>query len=67
MASDWPLVTTGRKGELARTAQHLLRQRGSDISVDGVVGPVTEAAIRDFQKSKNLPVDGVSATRRGSS
>ncbi len=57
--TDWPLVKSGRKGELAKTAQYLLRHRGFDIAVDGVVGPLTEGAIRDFQKSENLRVDGV--------
>lgn len=57
--TDWPLVKSGRTGELARTAQHLLRHRGFDITADGIVGPLTDAAIRDFQKSANLVVDGV--------
>jgi peptidoglycan hydrolase-like protein with peptidoglycan-binding domain len=59
VTSDWPLVTTGRKGELARTAQYLLRQRGFDVAADGDVGPLTVAAIRDFQKSQDLEVDGI--------
>lgn len=57
--TDWPLVKTGRKGELAKTAQYLLRQHGFDVAADGIVGPLTEGAIRDFQKSQNLDVDGV--------
>ena len=57
--TDWPLVKTGRKGELAKTAQYLLRHRGAKIEADGIVGAITEGAIRDFQKSQNLPVDGV--------
>ncbi len=57
--TDWPLVKTGRRGELAKTAQYLLRHRGAKIEADGIVGAITEGAIRDFQKSQNLPVDGV--------
>ena len=57
--TDWPLVKSGRTGELARTAQYLLRQRGFDIAADGIVGPITDAAIRDFQKAENLAVDGI--------
>ena len=57
--SDWPLVKTGRKGELAKTAQYLLRHRGFNCAADGIVGPVTEGAIRDFQKSQSLQVDGI--------
>jgi peptidoglycan hydrolase-like protein with peptidoglycan-binding domain len=57
--TDWPLVKSGRTGELARTAQYLLRHRGFDIAADGIVGPITDAAIRDFQKAENLVVDGI--------
>ena len=57
--TDWPLVKSGRTGELARTAQYLLRHRGFDIAADGIVGPLTDAAIRDFQKAENLAVDGI--------
>lgn len=57
--TDWPLVMTGRKGELAKTAQYLLRHRGADIAADGIIGPLTDAAIRDFQKAGNLEVDGI--------
>ena len=59
VTTDWPLVMTGRTGELALTAQYLLRHRGFDITADGIVGPVTEGVIRDFQKSQNLQVDGI--------
>ena len=57
--TDWPLVDTRRRGELAKTAQYLLRHHGFDIAADGIVGPLTDAAIRDFQKSHDLAVDGV--------
>jgi peptidoglycan hydrolase-like protein with peptidoglycan-binding domain len=56
--SDWPLVKVGRAGELAKTAQYLLRHRGADIVVDGIVGPLTDAAIRAFQTSQGLQADG---------
>src|SRR5947209_20438299 len=57
--TDWPLVKNGRTGELAKTAQYLLRARGASIAADGIVGPKTEAAIRDFQKGQGLQVDGI--------
>jgi peptidoglycan hydrolase-like protein with peptidoglycan-binding domain len=57
--SDWPLVKVGRKGELAKTAQYLLRQHGATIQVDGDVGPLTDAAIKAFQTSKGLTADGI--------
>jgi peptidoglycan hydrolase-like protein with peptidoglycan-binding domain len=57
--SDWPLVKIGRKGELAKTAQYLLRHRGANIAVDGDVGPLTDAAIKAFQTSQGLTADGI--------
>ena len=57
--TDWPLVEIGREGELAKTAQYLLRHRGFDVEADAVIGPVAEAAIKDFQESENLQADGI--------
>ena len=56
---DWPLVKSGRKGELAKTAQYLLRHHGFKIAADGIVGSRTEGAVRGFQESQNLQVDGI--------
>ena len=39
--------------------QRLLATRGYDIGeIDGIIGPRTRAAIRDYQGKKRLPVDG---------
>lgn len=56
---NWILVKTGRTGPVAKTVQYLLRAHGQQVTVDGVVANQTEAAIRAFQRSRNLIVDGV--------
>ena len=44
--------------------QLLLRQAGYYRGqVDGTMGPETVKAIKEFQKSKNLKVDGIVGTR----
>ncbi|MEM7007772.1 MAG: N-acetylmuramidase family protein [Thermodesulfobacteriota bacterium] len=39
--------------------QNLLIKAGYDISADGDFGPITEAAVKDFQKKNKLVVDGI--------
>jgi peptidoglycan hydrolase-like protein with peptidoglycan-binding domain len=50
--STWPRVTV-------RSAQYLLRARGASLTVDGVFGSRTRAAVVAFQRSRGLVVDGV--------
>ncbi|HEU4370713.1 MAG TPA: peptidoglycan-binding protein [Methylomirabilota bacterium] len=56
-------VTGGDDGRRAdadvRSAQMALRDRGYDPgAIDGVMGPRTSAAVRDFQQKENLAVTG---------
>jgi peptidoglycan hydrolase-like protein with peptidoglycan-binding domain len=57
--SAWPVVRKGDENHPVRTLQDLLRARGHTVTVDGIFGPATEAAVRAFQQEKHLTVDGV--------
>ena len=57
--SPWPLVRKGDEHHPVETLQYLLRARGHNVTVDGIFGPVTDAAVRSFQQQKSLAVDGI--------
>lgn len=66
MALNWPLLREGQPApgplsvEPIRTLQYLLRQHGrGEVAVDGIFGPITAAAVRAFQQSRGLTVDGI--------
>jgi peptidoglycan hydrolase-like protein with peptidoglycan-binding domain len=56
---QWPLEQDGSTGENVRSIQYLLNDHGSRLTVDGVFGPRTEAAVRSFQRQHGLSVDGI--------
>lgn len=56
---NWPTVRQGASGEVVRTIQYLLRQRGQSVTVDGVFGSGTASAVRAFQTSQGLAVDAI--------
>ena len=51
-----PLVKKGNRGKAVMILQVLLGFKGDDL--DGSFGPVTDSAVRAFQKKKGLEVDG---------
>jgi Putative peptidoglycan binding domain/Common central domain of tyrosinase len=57
--SPWPIVKRGHTNHPVQTLQHLLRARRRLVTVDGIFGPRTEAAIRSFQQQRGLAVDGI--------
>jgi peptidoglycan hydrolase-like protein with peptidoglycan-binding domain len=63
MAATWPVLKEGdRDSEESNgvlKVQLLLRQRGFSLNADQIFGPITAGRVRDFQKSKNLAVDGI--------
>jgi peptidoglycan hydrolase-like protein with peptidoglycan-binding domain len=58
-ADTGQLVQKGASGDNVVAIQYLLRHHGSDVEVDGDFGDQTDAAVRAFQTSKGLTVDGV--------
>src|SRR4029077_16758045 len=55
----WPLVKRGSHGHPVPALQYLLRDRGHHVTVDGIFGPKTEAAVEQFQIADQLRVDGI--------
>ena len=55
----WPLVKRGSQGHPVPALQYLLRDRGHHVTVDGIFGPKTEAAVEQFQTADQLHVDGI--------
>jgi cell division septum initiation protein DivIVA len=52
-------ITSNGKSAEVRAAQEALRDKGFDPGpIDGVMGPRTSAAVRDFQQQQNLTVTG---------
>jgi len=59
----WTTVTRGASGFRVTAIQHLLRQRGFSLTVDGSFGPTTQSRVISFQRSKGLAADGVVGPR----
>jgi peptidoglycan hydrolase-like protein with peptidoglycan-binding domain len=49
----------GAKGEQVKAAQQALKDKGHDPgAIDGVMGPKTQAAVRNFQSKEGLKASG---------
>jgi len=59
----WPVLKRGSRGHPVPALQYLLRDRGHMLTVDGIFGPKTEAAVENFQHADLLKVDGVVGPR----
>lgn len=53
------VLSRGSKGEQVKTLQRLLNAFGSSLAVDGDFGSKTCDALKTYQKSKKLEVDGM--------
>lgn len=52
-------VKSGSKGSSVSELQTILNDKGYDLSVDGIFGSKTQAAVRDYQSKNGLSVDGI--------
>lgn len=53
-----PILKRGSRGEAVRSLQTLLNAKGAAIGVDGSFGLATDKALREFQESRDLEIDG---------
>jgi peptidoglycan hydrolase-like protein with peptidoglycan-binding domain len=55
-----PTISPGATGETVRRLQRALRRTANlSVAVDGIFGPKTETAVKDFQQGAGLTVDGI--------
>lgn len=55
----FPTQSTGNRGADVQALQHLLVHHGLSAPTDGVFGSSTDSAVRSFQSSHGLGVDGI--------
>ena len=58
-----PKLRRGNRGNAVKDLQKLLNNAGADIKVDGSFGRATRNAVRNFQASAGIGVDGVVGPR----
>lgn len=57
--SAMPVIKKGTTGNITKLVQELLASKGYDTGgVDGIAGSKTDSAIRNYQKARNISVDG---------
>lgn len=55
------LLRQGSRGDAVCVAQRLLNERGAQpkLAIDGIFGPLTNKAVLEFQRSREILVDGI--------
>lgn len=53
------LLKVGSQGSSVKETQSDLNDQGYNISIDSIFGPATQKAVKSFQKSQGLQVDGI--------
>jgi peptidoglycan hydrolase-like protein with peptidoglycan-binding domain len=55
-----PTISEGATGDVVKRLQRALRRTpDTGLKIDGVFGPIVEAAVKQFQQSEGLTADGV--------
>lgn len=49
----------GMRGDTVRRIQQALAKAGLKVIVDGMFGPITEEAVKEFQRRRHLKADGI--------
>ncbi len=57
--NNYPLLRNGDRGNFVYLLQFILNQYGYNLSVDGIFGSRTLNAVRNFQQTNSLNVDGL--------
>ncbi|MGH4013101.1 MAG: peptidoglycan-binding domain-containing protein [Pseudonocardiaceae bacterium] len=57
--STFPILRRDDRNAAVRVMQYLLDDRGITVTVDGIFGPKTEAAVKSFQADNDLQQDGI--------
>jgi peptidoglycan hydrolase-like protein with peptidoglycan-binding domain len=53
------LLVVGSQGDDVKVLQTAFNNNGYNLKVDGILGSLTEAAVKDYQGKKGLEVDGI--------
>ena len=59
LSTYYPIQSVGNRGSDVRALQYLLRGAGRAVSVDGLFGASTRAAVLAHQQARGLPATGV--------
>jgi peptidoglycan hydrolase-like protein with peptidoglycan-binding domain len=63
----WPVLivstSQGSTGAAVMALQRQLNMHGASLTVDGNFGPLTKAALENYQRSQKLTVDGIAGTQ----
>lgn len=57
------LFRRGSSGSGVRALQTMLNKAGAKLKVDGIFGPLTDAALRNYQSKNGLVVDGIAGPK----